>query len=118
SASEIVTDLPLPPEQAAIVTAMQSLTQLLNEQAPADWQTIRCDVRAAPQGSPRPLEIAIDNGNGAAEQRSAADPALDLAAMRLARTLTTSMSTFPGVAIEMTRLDQGRWRNHMKLMDR
>jgi hypothetical protein len=46
------------------------------------------------------------------------DPEVYLAAMRLARTLSASVSTFPGVVIEMTRLDQGGWHNHVKLLMR
>jgi hypothetical protein len=33
------------------------------------------------------------------------------------RTLSGSVSAFPGVVVEMTRLDQGGWRNHVKLMN-
>jgi hypothetical protein len=118
TASGIVTTLPVPKEQADIVNAMQSLTQLLSERAPAGWQKVRCEVRAASPGSPRPLEIVIDHGDQSANARPAVDPEIDQAAMRLSRKLSTSIRTFPGVVIEMTRLDDGRWRNNMKLMDK
>lgn len=114
----IVTNIPVPQEQADIVNAMQSLTQLLSERAPAGWQKVRCELRAASPGSPRPLEILIDHGDQLSNGRPATDPEIDQAAMRLARKLSTSVRTFPGVVIEMTRLDQGGWRNNMKLMDK
>src|SRR5262249_10880505 len=45
SGADIVTNLPLPPEQAEIVSAMQRLTHLLAQRAPADWRKVRCEVR-------------------------------------------------------------------------
>src|SRR5262249_2791222 len=100
---EIVTDLPVPPEHAEIINAMQGLTHLLAERAPAAWQKIRCEVRAASRESSRPLDIVV--GYGLDELRPDADPAIDQAAMRLARKLSTSVRTFPGVTIEVTKLD-------------
>jgi hypothetical protein len=113
---DLVTDLPLPPEQADIVKAIQSLTQLLAEQAPAGWQKVRCEVRGASPDIPGPLEILIGDAERT-DARPATDPAIDQAAMRLVRKLSTSVRTFPGLVIEMTRIDQARWRNHVKLMD-
>lgn len=115
--SDLVTDLPVPLEQAAVVDAMKSLTQLLSERAPAGWQKIRCEVRPAPPGRARALEIITAYSDRPDERRSVEDPEVYLAAMRLARTLSASVSTFPGVVIEMTRLDQGGWHNHVRLMN-
>jgi hypothetical protein len=109
--------LPLPPEQAEVFKAMQSLTQLLGERVPAAWQKVRCEVRAASRDTSRALEIVISDGDRPGERRSEMDPAIYHAAMRLARKLSTSVSTFPGVLIEMTRIDQGQWHNNVKLMD-
>ncbi|HKW03493.1 MAG TPA: hypothetical protein VJN96_26950 [Vicinamibacterales bacterium] len=114
----IVTNIPVPQEQADIVNAMQNLTQLLSERAPAGWQKVRCEVRAAAPGSPRPLEIVIDHDDQSVNGRPAVDSDIDQAAMRLARKLSTSVRSFPGVVIEMTRLEQGGWRNNMKLLDK
>lgn len=115
---DLVTDLPLPPEHADVVNAMQSLTHLLGQRAPAAWQKVRCEVRTASRDNSRPLEIVIGDGDRPDELRPDVDPAIYEAAMRLARTLSTSVRTFPGLAIDMTRLDQGRWRNNVKLMDK
>jgi hypothetical protein len=118
SAADLVTDLPLPSEQADVVTAIQNLTQLLGEQASGAWQKVHCEVRAASPGSPRALEIIFADGDQPGEWRPTEDPAIYQAAMRLARKLSPSVKTFPGVIIEMTRLDQGRWKNHVKLGDK
>jgi len=117
SGPDLVTSLPLPAEQADVVEAMASLTQLLGERAPAAWQKLRCEVRLAPSSSPRPLEIIIFEGDRLAG-RPDSDPAIEQAALRLARKLTASVRTFPGLVIEMTRLDEGGWRNHVRLMDK
>jgi len=63
-------------------------------------------------------DIVIDHGDQSGTGRPAVDSDIDQAAMRLARKLSTSIRIFPGVVIEMTRIDQGRWRNNMKLMDK
>jgi hypothetical protein len=96
---------------------MQDLTRLLAGQASGNWQKIRCEVRVAPPDSPRPLEILFGQGERP-DLRPETDPAIDQAAMRLARKLSSSVRHFPGVIIEMTRIDQARWRNHVKLMDK
>jgi hypothetical protein len=113
---ELVTDHPPPPEQVEVVKAMQDLTRLLAGQASGNWQKIRCEVRVAAPDGPRPLEILLGQGERP-DLRPATDPAIDQAAMRFARTLSSSVRDFPGVIIEMTRTDQARWRNHVKLMD-
>jgi hypothetical protein len=114
---ELVTDHPPPPEQAEAVNAMRDLTRLLAGQASGNWQKIHCEVRVAPPDSPRPLEILLGQGERP-DLRPATDPAIDQAAIRLARTLSSSLTRFPGVIIEMTRTDQATWRNHVKLMDK
>ena len=115
--TDIVTSIPLPPEQAEIVKAMSALTRLLGERAPAEWQKLRCEVRAAPRESARPLEIMIGDGDRPDGLRPDSDPAVYDLAIRLARKLSTSIRTFPGVAIVMERLEQGRWHVNTKLMD-
>jgi hypothetical protein len=114
---ELVTDHPPPPEQAAVVNAIQDLTRILAGQASGNWQQIRCEVRVARPDNPRPLEILLGQGERP-DLRPVMDSAIDQAAMQLARTLSSSVSSFPGVIIEMTRIDQARWRNHVKLMDK
>ena len=118
STSDLVTSLPLPPEQADIINAMQSLTQRLSERAPGTWQKVHCEVRSASPGQPKPIEIAVAYDERPDDRPPADDPAIYQAAMRLARKLSPSVRSFPGVVIEMTRLDQGKWRNHMALMDK
>jgi hypothetical protein len=115
SGTDIITNIPIPKEQLDIVNATQSLTALLAARGPAGWQKIRCEVRPAGPGSPKPLEIVVGEGDAL---RPDSDPAVYDAAIRLARKLSTSIKTFPGVAIEMTRIDQDRWQNNMRLMDR
>ena len=116
SDTELVTDLPLPPEQAELMTAMHGLTRLLSERAPAEWQKLHCEVRgAASDFNPKPLDITIADADRP-DQRIEADPAIDEAAMRLARKFSPSVKTFPGLVIEMARLDQGRWHTNVKLM--
>jgi hypothetical protein len=97
---------------------MQKLTQLLGEQTPAAWQKVRCEVRVAPPGSPGALEIVIGDGNRPAERRPVVHPSIYQAAARVARKLSPSVSAFPGLVIEMTRLDQGRWHTNTTLVDR
>jgi len=116
SDSELVTDLPVPQDQAEVVDAMANLTKLLGDRAPAAWQKVRCEVRTASPGSPRALEIIVGNGDRPDERHTDVEPDTYQAAMRLARQLSSSVRTFPGVVIEMTRLDQGRWRNNVKLI--
>jgi hypothetical protein len=118
SGTDLVTSMPLPPEQEEIVKAMNALTQLLGERAPAEWQKLRCEVRRAPRESARPLEILIGDGEHPDALRPELDPAVYDLAIRLARKLSTSIRTFPGVAIVMDRLDQERWHINMKLMDK
>jgi len=118
SESDLVTDLPLPPEQAEVVGAMQGLTRLLGERLPASWQSVCCEVRVASSSDARPLEILIGKGDRQNDRHPSVEPAIHESAMRLVRTLTTSVSTFPGIAIQMTRLDQGKWHINAKLMDK
>ena len=118
TASDLVTGLALPSEHADWVDAMQNLTQLLGEQAPAAWQKVRCEVRMAPPGSPGALEIVIGDGNRRDERRPTVHPPIYQAAARVARKLSPSVSTFPGLVIEMTRLDQSRWHTNATLMDK
>jgi hypothetical protein len=116
--TDLVTDLPLPPEHAEVVQAMQSLTELLGERAPAAWQKVRGDVRVASTDNARPLEIVISDSDRPDDWRPLEDPVTYQAAMRLARKLSPTVRTFPGLIIEMTRLDQGRWHTHAKLMEK
>ena len=116
--SDLVTSLALPAEHADVVDAVQSLTQLLGEQAPAAWQKVRCEVRAAPPGSPGALEIVIGDGNGPDERRPTVHAPIYQAAARVARKLSPSVRTFPGLVIEMTRLDQSRWHINATLVDK
>ena len=60
----------------------------------------------------------IGDGNRPDDWRPIEDPVTYQAAMRLARKLSPSVRTFPGLVIEMTRLDQGRWQNKVKLTDK
>jgi len=115
--SDLVTNMPIPEEQAEIVDAMRSLTRLLGEHAPSAWQQLRCDVRVAPPGSPSPLQILVTNGNTADERLLGPDPAIDQAAVRVARTLSSSLSSFPGLIIDMTRIDRERWHNKVRLKE-
>ena len=116
--SDLVTDPSRLSEDADVVDALRSLTQLLGEQATAAWQKVRCEVRVASRDNPRPLEIVVGDGDRPGEGRPAVDAAINHAAMRLARKLSPSVSTFPGVVIEMTRLDQRRWHKNVRLMDK
>jgi hypothetical protein len=115
--AELVTDLPLPSEHADVVNAMQSVTRLLGERAPAAWQKVRCEVRVASPGNAAPLEIVIGDGERYDERPAAVDPTVCEAVMHLARKLSPSVRAFPGLVIEMTRLDHGRWHNKVKLVD-
>ena len=116
---DLETELPLPPEQAEIFKAIQGVTRLLGERIPADWQKVRCEVRAAASDfSPNPLDIIISDGDQSGERRLDADPAIDQAALHLARTLSPSLKRFPGLVLTMTRLEDGRWHNNMKLIDK
>jgi len=115
---DLVTELPLPPEQAEIFRAIQGVTRLLGERIPPEWQKVRCEVvRAASDFSPKPLEIVISNGDRP-DERIAVDPPIDDAAMQIVRKVSASLSTFPGLVLVMTRLEDGRWHNNMKLMGR
>jgi hypothetical protein len=98
---------------------MQGLTQILGERAPTACQKVRCRVRAASRNSPRALEIVIGNDDqlDLDEQHPTEDLTIYWAAMRLAQKLSPSVRTFPGLVIEMTRVEQGKWRNNVKLMD-
>jgi hypothetical protein len=118
STSELVTGVPLPPEQAEVVAAIQNLTQRLANHASAGWQKVHCEVRAASAFSPRPLEIVVADGDPPGECRPTDNPAIYQAAMALAQKLSSSLTTFPGLVIEMTRLEQGGWHNRVKLMDK
>jgi hypothetical protein len=62
------------------------------------------------------MGIVVSYGDSSDERPSGADPDMYQSATRLARKLSSSIKTFPGVVIEMTRLDDGRWHNNMKLM--
>ena len=108
----------VPKEQAEIVAAMQSLTQLIGEHAPPAWQEIRCEIRVSAPGTGRALDVFIGNADQPGEQRATQDAAIYQAATRVARKLSPSVRSFPGVVIEMTRLDHGRWQNNVKLMDK
>jgi len=114
SESDLVTDVPLPPEQASVVNAIQGLTQLVGERAPSEWQKVCCEVRLVSPNNARPLEILI--GDRPDALRPDMHPTTYQAAMNLARTLSPSMSTFPGLVIQMTRLDQEKWHINAKLM--
>jgi len=116
--SDLMTDVPLPPDHADVVKAMQGLTQILGEQAPTAWQKVHCQVRAASPNSPKALEIVIGNDEQLDQQHPTEDLTIYWAAMRLAQKLSPSVRSFPGLVIEMTRLDQGKWRNNVKLMDK
>jgi hypothetical protein len=102
-------------ERADVADAVQTLTQLLGDRAPAGWLKVRCEVRAASPGQPGPLEITIANGD-IPDERVSAEPAIAQAATRLARKVSPSVRTFPGLVIEMTRLDHGRWQQTARLM--
>jgi hypothetical protein len=117
TASDLVTGLALPSEHADVADAMRNLTQLLGEQAPPAWQTVRCEVRVAPPGSPGALEIIIADGNRPDVRRPTVPPPIYQAATRVARKLSPSVSAFPGLVIEMTRLDQGGWHINATLTD-
>jgi hypothetical protein len=117
TASDLVTDFARPSEDADIGDATRNLIRLLGEQAPAAWQKVRCDVRAAPPGSPGALEIVIGDGNTPDERRPTVGTPIYQAAARVARKLSPSVSAFPGLVIEMTRLDQSRWHTNATLMD-
>jgi len=117
TAFDVVAGVALPSDRADVVSALQNLTQLLGEQAPAAWQHVRCDVRVAPPGSPGALEIVIGDGNLPDERRPVVPPPIYQAAARVARKVSPSVKTFPGLVIEMTRLDQKRWQTSATLMD-
>ena len=115
---EIVTHLPLPPEQAEVFGAMQILTGLIGERVPKAWLYVKGEVRVAQPGSPRALEIVIANGDAPSEAGLPVDNDIYQAATRLARKMSPSVKAFPGLAIEMTRQDGGVWKNNVKLKDR
>ncbi|HVP31401.1 MAG TPA: hypothetical protein VMW35_19810 [Myxococcota bacterium] len=117
-AEGITTDLPVPADQAAVVQAMQALTRLLGEHAPASWKKLLCEVRVAPTGSARALEIVLRDAAGSEERRLESDAAIYKAAMGLARKMSSSIRTFPGLFVEMTRLDSGGWNIVAKVADR
>jgi hypothetical protein len=89
---------------------MEHLRQVLGEEAPPTWRKLRCEVRVAPPGSAGALEIVLINGDQPDERRPTVHPPAYQAAMRVARKLSPSVRTFPGLVIEMTRLDQKRWQ--------
>jgi hypothetical protein len=96
---------------------MQRLTRHLAERAPTEWLKVRCEVRVASPYTPTPLEIVIGDGDRPDERRTSMDPAIHESAMGLVRKLTSSVSTFPGIVIQMTRLDEGRWHINATLMN-
>ena len=114
----LIANFPVPPEQAAIVAEMQSLTELLARHAPPAWQRIHCEVRVSAPGSGRALDVIIGSPDQPDEQRPTEDPAIYQAATRVARKLSPSVRSFPGVIVEMTRLEQGRWQNKVSLMNK
>src|SRR5262249_7581868 len=89
----------------------------LGERAPSACQKVHCQVRAASPNSPRALEIVIGNDDQFDQQHPTEDLTIYWAAMKLAQKLSPSVRTFPGLVIEMTRLEQGKWRNNVKLME-
>src|SRR5262249_27449109 len=117
SGSDLVTGVPLPPEHAEVVDAMQRLTHILGQRVPPAWQTVRCEVRAASPDNPGPLEVVVGNIDRLDDFPPDTDPATCEAAMRLAQKLSASVKTFPGLVIEMTRLEDGGWRNNVRLND-
>jgi len=108
----------VPPEQADIVAAMQQLTELIGERVPAEWQKVRCEVRVSSPDSGRALDVSIGNADAPGELSPTHDAAIYQAATRVARKLSPSVRSFPGVVVEMTRLGQGRWQNNVKLMEK
>ena len=111
-------NMPLPADQADVVAAMQNLTKLLGERTAAGWKTIRCEVRAAPRGTGRALEIVIADGDNPDDRLADVDADIYTAAMRLARKMSTSISTFPGLVVAMKYLGDGRWHINSQVMEK
>jgi len=118
SGTDLITNMPLPADQADVVAAMQNLTKLLGERTAAGWKTIRCEVRAAPRGAGRALEIVIADGDNPDDRLADVDADIYTAAMRLARKMSTSISTFPGLVVAMKYLGDGRWHINTQVMEK
>lgn len=96
------------------VDEMQSFTRLVEDQVPTEWRDVICEVRVAAPGAGRALEIVIANADRPDERRPMDDAAIYQAAMRLARKLSPSIRSFPGVSVEMKRLPEGGWQTFKK----
>jgi hypothetical protein len=109
----IVADSPVPADQAEAVAAMKELGDALIGLAPADTKQIRCEITRAPAGAGRALQFAITCDANVVP----ANHQVDLAGSRVVRKLSSSLKAFPGLTMSMERLENGQWRNNVKLAD-
>jgi len=112
----IVVRGPMPDDHAEVVGQMQQLTAALIQSVPPGWKRIRCEVRLSDSGDGELVYLISnpDNNNEATTELSAR---VDEAAARLVRVMNPSGGDFPGLAVTMERLDDGRWRNNIKLIE-
>ena len=116
AASDIVAKGPMPDDQAEVFGQMQKLTAALMESVPTDSRRFRCEIRIANDGDGR-LAYLISDPDNPGEATTRPSALVDEAARRLVQVMNPSDGAFPGLAVSMERMDDGRWRNNVKLIE-
>src|SRR5262245_27576197 len=111
----IVVNGPMPDDQAEVVQHMQELTAALISSMPPERKRVRCEVQMPERGEGRPACL-ISNPDNLGEATTKPSARVEEAATRLVQVMNPSGGAFPGLAVNMERMDDGRWRNKIKLM--
>ena len=113
--SDIVVKGPMPDDQAEVVGRMQELIAALIQSVPPGCKQVRCDIRMADSGDGQ-LAYIISYPDNRGEATTKPSARVNEAATLLVRVMNPSGGTFPGLAVTMERMDDGRWRNNIKLL--
>ena len=95
---------------------MQVFTAALISSVPSDCQRVRCEVQMSERGDGR-LACLISNPDNLGEATTKPSARVEEAATRLVQVMNPSGGAFPGLAVTMERMDDGTWRNNLKLIE-
>ena len=113
--SDIVVKGPMPDDQAEVVGRMQELIAALIQSVPPGCKQVRCEIRMVDSGDGR-LAYIISNPDNRGEATTKPGARVNEAATLLVRVMNPSGGTFQGLAVTMERMNDGRWRNNIKLL--
>jgi hypothetical protein len=114
--ADIVVKGPMPDDQAEVMRHMQVLTAALISSVPSDCQRVRCEVQMSQRGDGR-LACLISHPDNLGEATTKPSARVEEAATRLVQVMNPSGGAFPGLAVTMERMNDGSWRNNVKLME-